>query len=181
MEGGSAQFWPSNAVQIGTFPFPVSSREGGCVLPGGCGEPASRCSPGDFGACGGALWAGCKAWVHRRRGVGVSRLLPEPWAREPPPPAGPFLPSPPRGVALVASLPAVPGLGNSCVCKLPREGRGYALVRRARGPLRAFGGVRRPGRGGRWRQPPPVQVQRTPTPLAAPGSGPGNISKWVER
>lgn len=78
-------------------------------------------------------------------------------------------PSPPRGVALVASLPAVPGLWNSCVCKLPREGRGCALVRRARGPLGQSGGVPRPGRGGPREAAPASASAWTPAPWSRVG------------
>lgn len=60
MEGDAAQFWPSNAVQIGTLPFLVSGWEGGRVLPGGCGGAHFPLLPGRFGACGDALWAECK-------------------------------------------------------------------------------------------------------------------------
>lgn len=86
-----------------------------------------------------------------------------------PPPVGPFLPSPPRGVALLASLTAVPGLWNSCVCKLPREGRGCALVRWARGPRERRGACRGLEGAARARQPLRVQVHRptTPEPLEA--------------
>lgn len=64
--------------------------------------------------------------------AGVQALV---W--EPLPPAGPFLP-PPLSVALAALLPAVPQFWNSCVCKLPREGRAHTLVRRAPGLRNPF-------------------------------------------
>lgn len=64
--------------------------------------------------------------------AGVQALV---W--EPPPPAGPFLP-PPLGAAQAALLPAVPQFWNSCVCKLPREGRAHSLVRRAPGLRKPF-------------------------------------------
>lgn len=80
--------------------------------------------------------------------------------------------------SLVASLPAVPGLWNSCVCKLPREGRGYALVRRAHGPRKSSETCQSLEVAAHWRQLPRVQVHGPPSeslwrlraPLADPHS-----------
>lgn len=110
-------------------------------------------------------------------------------AREPPPPAGPFLPSPPRGVALVASLPAVPGLWNQ-LCLQTSPGRAGVRPRPAgaRPPL-ASGGVSRPERGGPLEAAAERASAWTPAPGAARGPGPGgptlqrgpcNIPNWVE-
>lgn len=102
-------------------------------------EPVSRYSPGDFGACGGALEA-------RRKGVGASAGgggggLPafSTAALGTSAPCRSLPALAPAWCSLVASLPAVPGLWNSCVCKLPREERGCTLVRRAHGPRKASG------------------------------------------
>lgn len=81
-------------------------------------------------------WRGAlPAWMAAGGGLspaGVQALV---W--KPPPPAGPFLP-PPLRVALAALLPEVPQFWNSCVCKLPREGRARILVRRAPGLREPF-------------------------------------------
>lgn len=58
-------------------------------------------APGEIlGRAGARSELGARAGGDRRRGVFGSS--PELLVPEPPPPAGPFLPSPPRGVALVA-------------------------------------------------------------------------------
>lgn len=126
--------------------------------------------PGRFRCVRGRAPDRVRARGSRRRGL--AELSPAPRAREPPPPAVPFLPSPPRGVALVASLPAVPGLWNSCVCKLPREGRGCALVRQARGPREHLGGAQKPRTGGPPEAGPAGANTQTPGSRAAPGPGP---------
>lgn len=98
-------------------------------------EPVSPCSPGDFGACGGALPAGCKGSGAAAGGGEGLRAF----ARAASAPCRSLPALAPVRCSLVASLPVVPGLWNSCVCKLPREGRGYALVRRAHGPRKPSG------------------------------------------
>lgn len=99
----------------------------------GVGEPASRDFRGDFGVLEGALQPGVAA-------AGVSPTGVQALVWEPPPPAGPFLP-PLLGVALAASLPAVPQLWNSCVCKLPREGRAHTLRPEGTRPQLALPGL----------------------------------------
>lgn len=137
MEDDSAQFWPSNDVQIGTLPFPVEGREGGgCVLPGGCGGNPFPSAPQEILVRAGALSPlGARARGRPPEGVGGLRAF----ARAASAPCRSFPALALMRCSLVASLPVVPGLWNSCVCKLPREGRGYALVQRAHGPRKPSG------------------------------------------
>lgn len=186
VEGDSAPFWPSNDVQIGTLPFPVDGREGGCVLPGGCGGNPFPAAPQEILVRAGAL-SGLGARARGRppeAGEGLRAF-----ARAASAPCRSLPALAPVRCSLVASLPVVPGLWNSCVCKLPREGRGYALVRRAHGPRKSSGACQSLEVAGHQRQLPRVQVHGPPseslwgargTAGRPPQRGPCNIPKWVE-
>lgn len=102
-------------------------------------EPVSRCSPGDFGACGGALPAGCKgSGAAAGRGGRVSGPSPE----LPPPPAGPFLPSPPCGVALWPHFQWFPGSGTDVFANFAGKGGGMPLSRERTVPASLQGRAR---------------------------------------
>lgn len=107
-------------------------------------EPVSRCSPGDFGACGGALRAGCKGSRAAAGGGRVSGPSPE----LPPPPAGPFLPSPPCGVALWPRCQRFPGSGTAVFANFPGKGGGMPLS----GERMVPASLQRRARAWKWRR-----------------------------
>lgn len=149
MEGDSAQFWPSNAVQIGTLPFPVNGREGGCVLPGGCGGNPFPAAPQEILVHAGArsrLGERAREWGQPLE-VGCLGRVSGPLPELPPPPAGTFLPSPPLDITCGLTSSVSWALERLCFANFPGKGRGYALVWRARSP-QAFRCVPGPGRGG---------------------------------
>lgn len=126
-------------------------------------EPVSRCSPGDFGACGGALRARRKGAGAAPGGGGGSSGLLRAAARGASAPCRPLPALAPARCILVALFPVVPGLWNSCVCKLLGEGRGCTLVRRAHGPLKLSGACQGLEGAARWRQSLRVPI-RGPAP-----------------
>lgn len=107
---------------------------------------------------------GARAWgpgPGAAAGEGGSRGLRPSCLR--PPPAGPFLPSPPRGVALWPRFQWFQGSGTAVFANFPGKGGGMPLSRRAHGPRKPSRACQGLEGASRWRQFLGVQVHGPPS------------------
>lgn len=108
--------------------------------------------------------------------------------REPPPPAGPFLPSPPRGVALWPYFQRFPGSGTAVFANFPGKGGGApssggrTAPSSLRGRARAWKGrpARRSPCGCKCVDPRRIAARGPGLHWLTVQQGPCNIPKWVE-